>query len=356
MRPSLPINSRTDFQTEKGSTVVMERHPNWPGSDYTSVTDRDTPGYVRDRFEHEFFSATKPGVGYGANAFQFKNSGTGPPMASLHAYIEDHRDMDYQNEIPGYLHALDKRPYYRMAPFRWHFMGLTWNYLVGGQDSHMNHHTEGRPDTPFGLPHEYRGPLYTHPGSSLEEGYAYGDEPVEGSTLYMHASLVLLGRLFVHTMRTWEQRLGEFPGADSEEKLQAWAYQQYGTSINTGSFPMEQRTFQDFGINRAMPEGQHLYQSRYWGTYATVDDLMISSKWHDSRIQTTDGICWPQERFKTGRYYFDKTGSARPQFESQSLFNSESDWPSGPESRTWPSADSRGFFVLAAIVAVEYRW
>ena len=157
--------------SEAGTAASRYKHNPWPwpcefqmyNPDDASLEHeykRGIVGYVRDRFEHEIFNAANIAPGAGANdwrllkAGDYKNShgdldmpfggdyfitvnnirnnyifscpGGAPPNASLICNFENDWDMFSCSYLPGWLYA-DSKPFYFVAPFRWHFLGLTWN-------------------------------------------------------------------------------------------------------------------------------------------------------------------------------------------------------------------------------------
>ena len=338
---SMPVSYLSDPSEEKGSTVPITKYPGWPTpiQRYTSDSQRGALGYVRERFEHEFFNATMAGTGGGAHNFSFSKAGDfqhcgispnvwdddrySSPTGAMLSWIETRHDWDFWFQVPGVVHTKSNKPYFQIAPFRWNFIGLAWNYDVPYRGAFKaSDADQGR--IPTGTPWE-RG---RRQGNTLYKGASYGEDPCEAGTKDKHLSLVMQGRMFVDTMRGWDTPLSGFPGDDLETRLQSWAYDTNSTLFGYGGgaerFPFSNAPSPDyFGINRARPETQHLYNRRYSGTYATVDELTISDAWPDPRNVSNEGLYWPQHRRKSGRYYFDRTGRQRPAFTSQALFDSE---------------------------------
>jgi hypothetical protein len=182
MRASLPVNylmprgqklQLNEVPYEKGSTVCMPDYSDywqhqdklrdkrkWPATHqrYNSLASRDAVGYVRERFEHEFFNLTTAGAGAGAKTFMMRKSGDwhnsmgdldwdgggwvnhitnnsqSSPVGALHTEIEGEggSSTEMATFIPGWLYP-DSRPWYQMCPFRWFFAGMTWSMQPDGR-------------------------------------------------------------------------------------------------------------------------------------------------------------------------------------------------------------------------------
>ena len=143
--------------------------------------------------------------------------------------------------------------------------------------------------------------------------------------------LVQFGRNFVDTMRTWNRPPEEggwnLPDPDNPSvyDLEDWAWEQYGTMYHEASAMGESPRWPfisgsaaggpmispRWGVNRAAGKGgswmevggSHMYQRRFSGTNATVDDIRIHG-WVDPLIEGVAGLGWPKaQRAKIGRYY-----------------------------------------------------
>jgi hypothetical protein len=171
MQASLPVGYDPAGGDELGSTVPMHKswstsvnsgdcQKKWPCAlqKYSTATDRGSLGYVRDRFEHEFFNAAIAGTGWGATAFRLgkmgdvaNSEGDGDcqmgkrgadysvPFGALMLDYEgtDAGIMDFACYTPGWLYP-DSKPFYRMSPFRWFFAGIVWNYVINDREPVYN--------------------------------------------------------------------------------------------------------------------------------------------------------------------------------------------------------------------------
>jgi hypothetical protein len=118
---------------------------------------------------------------------------------------------------------------------------------------------------------------------------------------------------------------GTNPATSRYYDLESWAFEHFGAMMQGDIRPGNNSAHNpsDFGANRPAPEGQHFYQKIRSGTYATIDELVIHTKWKDCTKDGDDGWDWPMKQRSVGRYYFDRRNSSRPSFRSQTLFSSE---------------------------------
>ncbi|MHC4504297.1 MAG: hypothetical protein ACYTFI_13415, partial [Planctomycetota bacterium] len=366
MPASLPVGYNPLAGDERGSTVCMKAYGGmYPSTgvgstqEYDSDTDRTTKGYVRDRFEHELFNGGDWG-GQQAKAFRLLkmgdqgnsmidmdcggfgtwdggNKNSVGPFGSLLTDIENAPDQDDLCHIPGWLNRTSapegpSRPFYQMCPFRWFFVGFSWNQHYGGTvDANIPRaEMTGRSNFDNGY-HSFFG----QPSEREHKSGNFTLPRTYDKARYRHLSLVLENRPFVDTMCTW----GKY--WSGEENMQLWAEYQYGEMcewhpgypVGSSGDPLaatydKHFRYQEFGINRARPPGKKAYQLLYSGTYATIDEYKVFSYFPDA---WTD-FKWPYMQRKTGRYYFERDrnvitgalGQARsPCFWSQSLLESE---------------------------------
>jgi len=398
---SLPPNyiNDDDGSDEKGSTVHMwkvwarpgaknpaEIKAKWPCAKqfYDSEASRDGLGYIRDRFEHEFFNGSKPGSGWGSTLFRFMKAGDfqnseadldialgdetmripsqgGPGQgtvnfAALTAEIEpceNGGNWETWTWLPGHL-APDSKPFYRFVPYRWHYTGFIWNVSVSGRTAKQTQDTidAGRHEAKveihdvYGQPLEYRQwtglPAWGALGQDGETIEA-GKEPIpyghkKDRTAHDHLTWVMVTRSFVDTMRTWGKmpKLVDDDGAEYDNRkgplsaydLEDWAFEQYGCASQVwggynGSTNLG-NAWQNFGINRLRPEGtEHVYQRAYSGTYAVIDEYRLTTNW-PADPRTESGFRWPYVQRRMGRYYFAHPNENMPIFTSQTLYDSES--------------------------------
>ena len=353
---------------------------------YTTGIAYDAIGYVRDRFEHELFSATAPVANnqtWGSHAFRFDkagdcfNSNTDldskigmncedgnlynglglQEFGGLHMGFEYEFDgHEVETWLPGMLsptHASGDgppllnpgRPYYQMCPFRWFFIGATWNYYAEPRPTiNIDCTPVGTPSTDYvvgdhekhGQPREYE----------VWHGNPDGTDKNREEITVAHMGAVLLARGFVDTMRTWKRAEEISFVADDPNRydLEDWAYEQYGSMYHADFYPLKSPIVNDvWGVNRAGGRsnawddagGGSMYQRHFSGTYATVDDIRIHG-WKNAADR--DQYLWPQTtRERIGRYHLpiDPSGSTgsipgqiarekEPSFTSQSLYMSES--------------------------------
>jgi hypothetical protein len=277
--PDLADAKRNEALDERGSTVFMHDYPQdfgtpatlWPCEfqHYSGRTSRSGEGYIRERFEHEFFNMGDPGTDMGAKALTFRKNGdwqntmgdmdeclgwgagdlldggsgygtwsyAGPgsgssPVSALHFELEPEGN-DFISWMPGWLYP-DSRPSYQMCPFRWFFVGVSWNqdYTGGFPASQIPSSSKASERQAHGM--RWHAPNRTFSGGQptepmIEERRVVPDNPDpytfdqhwnkvddgaimpwnQGShkdrTRTMNLLLVASGRMFCDTMRTWER-------------------------------------------------------------------------------------------------------------------------------------------------------
>jgi hypothetical protein len=398
-----------DNELQRGSHVLMRNYKidknrnNWGSIFQTNgATTRYTTngvgyeaiGYVRDRFEHELFSGTvavnqtgktgnwshyfrfdKAGDCFNSNTDLDSYIGMHPgdgqtksniglqEFGGLHIGFEFDSDTDdWECWIPGMLYPNVRgagappllnpgRPYYQMCPFRWFFMGATWNYYADPSPVNIDssiHYKEGG-HTNYGHPRETEVWNITNVDGTSK---AYESQKTQDVTSpdtkqpIEHLGLILHGRAFIDTMRTWNRQpvfAGSVVDIDGAYDLEDWAYEQYGTMYHCGRYPLQKPIVNDvWGINRAggrrgmwgEENGGNMYQRQFSGTYATIDDIRIHG-WKTAINEQTHR--WPKtERERIGRYYLPVdpaygaqsvlqqiANETEPSFTSQSLYDSE---------------------------------
>ncbi|MHC4252084.1 MAG: hypothetical protein ACYS9X_23440, partial [Planctomycetota bacterium] len=399
---SLPITYTPDGSDQRGSTVcipdVRDFGPQdatgtdankwrsyWrsPPRKYKSVQSigKDARSYVRDRFEYELFNAVRGGTGWGADNFRLLKSGdrfcsaddgdwwgTGgdtrgrAPFAALEWQGEI--KVDNGTWMPGHL-AADGRPFYQVCPFRWTFVGFTWDKGIAadgwpvpkcwatdamagrgetGQNagpSHgslgsYNHRIYGQPQgmstllgdlKPGGSGHGRQSGIVEDWGneqSGDQDGNTgfgvavpYGHK--KDHTARDHLGLCLVARPFSDGMRTWNKQVngqlndegvGNQPNYDirapvvGNYDLEDMAFEQYSCMLQRQDDQVTKLTDlkgNSFGVNKKAMLNN--YQAFYSGTYATIDEYKIHLSARQKNLERD--YHWAQkERNKTGRYYY----------------------------------------------------